>query len=135
MEYNALLERARKNLPEISVQTERFEIPKVVGHIQGNRTVISNFHQIAATLRRDVDHFLKYVLKELATPGDLTKSGLILGTKIPASRINDKIQQYVRDFVICPECRKPDTKLLKEDKITILKCSACGARRTIQIRV
>ncbi len=135
MDYNALLQRARKNLPEISVAAERFEVPKVVGHIQGNRTVISNFHQIAAVLRRDVNHVLKYVLKELATPGGLTKSALILGTKVPASRINEKIVQYVRDFVVCPVCRKPDTKLLKEDKVTILKCSACGARHPIQVRI
>ena len=135
MDYDTLLERARKHLPELSVATERFEVPKVVGHIQGNRTVISNFHQIATVLRRDIDHLLKYVLKELATPGNLTNSGLIFGTKIPASRINEKISQYVRTFVICPVCKKPDTKLLKDDKVTIIKCSACGARQPVQVRV
>ncbi len=135
MDYNTLLERARKELPEISVATERFEVPKVIGHIQGNRTVISNFYQIAAVLRREPEHLLKYVLKELATPGELTNNALIMGTKIPASRINEKIGQYVRDFVVCPVCRKPDTKLLKEDKVSILKCSACGARNPIQVRV
>lgn len=135
MEYKSLLERAIKSLPELSQATERFEIPRVVGHIQGNRTVISNFHQIASFLRRDADHLLKYVLKELAAPGELTKTALILGTKVPASRINEKISQYVKSFVICPECRKPDTKMLKEDKVTILKCSACGARHSVQVRL
>ncbi len=135
MDYNELLQRARKDLPEISVATERFEIPKVVGHIQGNRTVISNFAQIATTLRREPEHLLKYVLKELATPGEMTKSALIVGTKVPASRINEKIVQYVRDFVACPVCKKPDTKLLREDKVTILKCTACGARNPVQVRL
>ena len=135
MDYNILLERARKLLPELSVATERFEVPKVKGHIQGNRTVISNFHQIATTLRREPEHLLKYVLRELATPGELTKTALMMGTKVPASRINDKISQYARDFVFCPVCKKPDTKLLKEDKVTILKCSACGARHSVQVRI
>jgi translation initiation factor 2 subunit 2 len=65
--YDKLLKEARKNLPDAVFVKERFEIPKVMGHIQGNRTIISNFYQIANVLGRDVQHLLKYVLKELAT--------------------------------------------------------------------
>ena len=133
MNYKQLLQRAQKNLPEKSLEKERLEIPKALGHIQGNRTVINNFYQIADTVGRPVDHFLKYILKELATPGELSKSALILGTKISASRINEKIRQYVKELVICKECGRPDTKLVKEDKITFVKCSACGARHVVRI--
>ena len=114
-EYNKMLEHVRKNLPEVVFIKERFEIPKVVGHIQGNRTIVSNFLQIASALRREVDHLLKYVLKELATPGEIKKSGaLIMGTKVPASRINEKIRQYANEFVLCLECGKPDTQIIRE---------------------
>ena len=88
-DYKKMFEEVRKALPEVVFIKERFEIPKVIGHIQGNRTIVSNFLQIASNLRREVDHLLKYVLKELATPGEIKKScALILGTKVPASRIN-----------------------------------------------
>ena len=123
-----MLERGRKNLPKEALKSERFEVPKVVGHIQGSRTVISNFQQIAGSLRRDLDHLTKYILKELATPGELTKTALILGTKISASRINDKIRQYVKDFVVCKECGKTDTKLIREDRVMFIKCEVCGAK-------
>ncbi|MBS3133367.1 translation initiation factor IF-2 subunit beta [Candidatus Woesearchaeota archaeon] len=135
MEYEELLKRARKELPELSEEVARFEIPKARGHVQGNRTVISNFHQIAELVGRPVEHLLKYVLRELAAPGDLTSSALIIGTKIPASRINEKVVQYVKEFVICPECNRPDTKLVKEDKINFIKCSVCGAKRSIRVRI
>lgn len=135
MEYEELLKRARKELPELSEEVERFEVPKVFGHVQGNRTVISNFHQIANALGRPVEHLLKYVLRELATPGNLTSSALIIGTKIPASRINEKIRQYVKDFITCPECRRYDTKLVKEDKIDFIKCSVCGAKHSIRVKI
>ena len=98
--YESLLKRAQELLPQKSTAAERLEVPKVLGHIQGNRTVVSNFHNIADVIRRPADHFLKYILKELATSGELSKSALILGTKVPASRINEKIQQYLKDFVI-----------------------------------
>lgn len=133
--YENLLKRAQGLLPQKSKAAERLEVPKVLGHIQGNRTVVSNFHNIADIIRRPTDHFLKYLLKEFATSGELSKSALILGTKVPASRINEKIQQYLKDFVICPECKRPDTKLEREDNVTFIKCSACGARHAVKVRI
>ncbi len=130
-----MLEDVRKNLPDAVFLKERFEIPKVIGHIQGNRTIISNFLQISSDLRRDVSHLLKYVLKEIATPGEIKKSGsLILGTKVPASRINEKIRQYANDFVLCFECGKPDTKIEKEGDLNYMKCTACGAKNVVKMK-
>lgn len=135
MDYEKALKRARENLPESVFEKERFEIPKVKGHIEGNKTVISNFKQIASTLRRPVEHLLKYVLKELATPGDLRPSGLVMGTKVPASRINGKIKQYADEFVFCQDCGKPDTQLVKEGELLYKKCLACGAKKSVKSKI
>ena len=136
MDYKKMLEDVRKDLPEAVFIKERFEIPKVVGHIQGNRTILTNFIQIASTLRRDAEHLLKFVLKELATPGEIKKSGaLILGTKVPASRINEKIRQYANEFVLCFECGKPDTQIVKEGDLTYMKCTACGAKNIVKAKI
>ena len=135
-DYKKMLGEVRKNLPEAVFIKERFELPNVLGHIQGNRTIVSNFLQIASALRRDVDHLLKYVLKELATPGEVKKSGaLILGTKVPASRINEKVRQYANEFVFCFECGKPDTKLEKEGVLVYMKCTACGAKNIVKAKI
>ena len=135
MDYESLLERGKKQLPEIADKSERFELPKVLGHIQGNRTIISNFHQVAGVLRRGPEHLLKYLLKELAVPGELKKSGLIIGAKLPASRFNEKIAQYANDFVICSVCKKADTTFVKEDKFTFIKCQVCGAKQSVKVRI
>ena len=135
-DYEKMLEDARKSLPEVVFIKERFEIPKVLGHMQGNRTIVSNFLQIASALRRNVEHLLKYVLKELATPGEIKKSGaLILGTKVSASRINEKIRQYANEFVLCLECGKPDTQIIKEGELTYMKCTACGAKNFVKAKI
>jgi len=136
MDYKKLLKQARKELPETATTTERFEIPKVKGHIQGNRTIITNFQQIATLFRRDQEHVLKYILKELATPGEIKKSGsVIIGTKVSAGRINEKIKEYAHEFVFCPECGKPDTKLEKDEKFTFIKCLACGAKNYVKSNI
>ena len=135
-DYEKLLKKARKALPEHTTKKMRFEIPKVKGHLQGNRTVISNFVQIAQHMGRDPKHMLKYVLKELATPGEVKKTGVVIfGSKLAASRINDKIQQYADTFVLCKECGKPDTKLEKEGNIHYIKCQACGAKHSVYSKI
>ena len=131
MNYEELLKRAKSQLPEVSNEVERFVIPNVRGHIEGNKTIISNFMQIAQHIGRPPEHVLKFVLKELATPGERKRQFIVFGTKVPASRINEKIHKYFETFVMCKECGKPDTKMSKEGDIIFLKCNACGARYSI----
>jgi translation initiation factor 2 subunit 2 len=126
MNYQDLLKKAREELPETIKDTSRFEIPKVKGHLQGNTTVLSNFIQIAKTLGREPSHLLKYILKELASPGKLDGQRVILGSKISAKLINSKIRQYTLNYVLCSDCGKPDTKIIEEKGQTLLKCTACG---------
>ncbi|MBN2368632.1 translation initiation factor IF-2 subunit beta [Candidatus Woesearchaeota archaeon] len=128
MDYESLLRRAREKLPDSVLKTERFSIPKIRGHIQGNKTVLSNLYQIADILGTDFDHFLKYILKELATPVEIRKPLIILGRKIGASRINDKVKEYAHKFIICKECGKPDTSFVRQNRILFIKCNACGAK-------
>ena len=136
MEYEQLLKRARERLPQSVVERERFEIPKVKGHLEGNKTVVSNFTQIASTLRRPVEHLLKFILKELATPGDISRAGLlILGTKVPATRINEKIREYAYVFVLCPQDGKPDTDIVMEGEFAFLKCNACGYKHPVKSKI
>lgn len=131
MDYEALLERAKKALPEDKGAGNRFEIPKVKGHIQGSRTVVNNFVQIANFIGRDPNHLLKYVNKELATPGEIIKQAAIFKSKISAAKLNEKIEKYVNEFVVCKECGKPDTKLVKEGTVMFIKCQACGAKKSV----
>jgi translation initiation factor 2 subunit 2 len=133
MPYEELLKKARQELPESVFIKERFEIPKVKGFIQGNNTIVVNFVQIAKTLGREPEHLLKFVLKEIAAPGKLDGQRLIVGSKISASLINQKVKLYANTYVLCPECGKPDTKLIKEKTVSSLKCAACGAKHPVRL--
>tara|TARA_Y100000034_G_scaffold14075_1_gene14722 strand:+ start:30495 stop:30905 length:411 start_codon:yes stop_codon:yes gene_type:complete len=134
-DYEKLLEKARKEVPKKVLEVSRFEIIKVKGHFQGNKTIINNFYQISDNFHRDPKHLMKFILKELATPGELTKSALILGSKVPSARINEKINKYAKEFVICKECNKPETKLINNGNITTLRCLACGAHHPIKSKI
>jgi translation initiation factor 2 subunit 2 len=127
--YLELLKKAKKDIP---VQSgERFEVPKAV-IATGRQTAIKNFSDIAKTLRRDGKHIAKFLFKELAVPGSIRASELYLQGRIAQSLIDQRISEYVKEFVMCNECGKPDTVLQKIDKVDILKCEACGARRSVR---
>ncbi|MFT4311403.1 MAG: translation initiation factor IF-2 subunit beta [Candidatus Woesearchaeota archaeon] len=135
MDYKAMLKEAKESLPEPKKSAERFEIPKVRGQIEGSKTIVSNFYQIADILGRKPQHLLKYVLKELATPGTFRGQAVIFGSKLSASKINEKIAQYSEEFVFCKECGKPDTKMTKEGDIYYLRCQVCGARYSFHAKI
>ncbi|MFC1686827.1 translation initiation factor IF-2 subunit beta [Nanoarchaeota archaeon] len=132
MDYEKLLEKAEKELPEVSTNYDRFKLDKVKGHLEGNKTVLINLKQIAKQLNRDLNHLLKYLLRELATPGKIIGSRTILGTKVSASLINKKIKKYLSEFVICSECGKPDTELIEVEGVSYLKCLACGVKKPVK---
>ena len=135
MGYEELLKRGREALPESVKITARFEIPKVVGHVQGSKTIISNFLAIADAFNRDASHLLKFIQRELATPAQIEGQRLVMGRKLSSALINAKVQFYADTFVLCPDCKRPDTKLVKEDKVLFLKCTACGAKHPIRAKI
>lgn len=130
--YEEMLDEGLRNLPENVVKKERFEIPKVRGHIQGNKTVITNFKEIVDIFRREQAHFLKYLLKELASPGVIDGPRLVLSRKVSSSLINIKIEAYANTFVLCNTCGKPDTQIIEKEGVSYLKCTACGSQKQLR---
>ena len=135
MNYMELLDRAYSQLPETVFKSERFEIPKVESFIEGNRTFFVNFKSIVTTLRRDESHLMKFLFKELGTPGYIEGSRLVLQSKVNNRQLQDRINKYVKEYVLCLECGKPDTHIATIHGARTLACEACGARRPVrQIR-
>ena len=130
--YEELLNEAYKKVKVVKTGGERFEIPKVEGQISGKNTIITNIAQIASYLRRPLEHLARYLQKELAVPGKIEGDRLVLITKLNSQKVNEKVQQYAKEFVICPECQKPDTELIAEKGIKFKNCLACGAKSPIR---
>lgn len=133
-DYLALLDRAKDVLPETIENHERFALPELDILQEGKITVFRNFLDVTDKLRRDPQHVLQYLLKELGTPGNIEGRRVVFKAKINPQHINEKIMNYTETYVICSECGLPDTKIEKDDRTLILVCEACGARRSINIR-
>jgi translation initiation factor 2 subunit 2 len=135
MEYEELLDKLYKEVKPIKSSVERFEVPKVQGHVEGVKTIIKNINQICDLIRRDKNHFLKFLSRELAALAVTEDDRVIFNRKLNSAMINEKIQKYVDEFVICPECKKPDTELIKQGEFMFLHCLACGAKHSVRAKI
>jgi len=126
-DYHKLLKKAIKDLPEKLTSKERFQIPRGDVFYEGNTTILKNFTEIANLLNREGKHFFSYLLKELGTAGGQEGERAIFQGKIPGNRIQDRIKTYIENYVLCKECHKPDTCLVRENRTLIMRCEACGA--------
>ena len=133
-DYLALLDRAKIACPETIENHERFELPEMDVLQEGKITVLRNFIDITDKLRRDPQHLLQFLLRELGAPGNIEGRRAVFKAKISPQQINDKIQMYTETYVICSECGLPDTKMTKDGRTLMLECEACGARRPITVR-
>lgn len=133
-DYFTLLDRAKEKLPETAESHERFVVPELDILQEGKMTVIRNFIDVTDTLRRDPQHVLQFLLRELGTPGNLDGRRVILKSKISPGHVTEKIQTYTETFVICSECGRPDTKMTKEGRTLVLECEACGAHRPVNVK-
>ena len=134
-DYEKLLDEAYSKVKSIEGTGERFKVPKVEGRFEGKKTIITNFSQIASHIRRKPEHFQKFLLRELAASGQREGDRLVLNIKVPSAKINQKIEDYVKEFVLCKECNKPDTELIKEDRLSFIHCLACGAKHSVRSKI
>ena len=134
MSYDELLDQAYSKVKKVK-NNERFEIPKIEGHTQGSKTTLTNFSEVCKSLRRKPEHISKFLIKELGVPGKLEGDRLVLNKKISISNVNEKIPLYVKEFVICKECGKPDTELEKKDRFVFVHCLACGAKHSVRAKL
>ncbi len=130
--YDEMLSRAKAKLPQTTGSEVLFSVPKADVWISGSRTEIRNFLDLCDVIDRKPEHMLKYLNRELATPGNMDGPRLILKGKIGPNQVNQRISDYVKEFVLCPACGRHETVLLKEDRVTIMKCNACGAQNSVR---
>jgi translation initiation factor 2 subunit 2 len=132
-EYNNLLSRLRDALPETITSKARFNIPEPDALYEGKTTVLRNFGDIIDAINREPSHLMAFLLKEVGTAGNLEGRRAMFKGRVPVKQLVDRIKNYVDIFVLCSECQRPDTKLVKEGRTLILECEACGAHRPVRV--
>ena len=130
--YEDLLKKACAQMPEVSAKHERLEMPNLYVNTVGMRTIIANFKDVADALDRDPQHILKYLTREMATAATFQDSRAIFQGKFRRDSFERLLQRYLDSYVVCPICKRPDTRIVKEKRLSFLVCNACGAKSSIK---
>jgi len=132
MEYATALTRAYDVLPETPQESgDRLQVPDPEGQTDGAFTRLTNIEAIAKALGRESDHLHRSIQRDLGTSGQFDGSTARYSGTFDIADFEAAIDAYVTEFVTCSECGLPDTRLVTEDGVDMLRCEACGAFRPV----
>lgn len=132
-EYKKLLDKAYGELPEVLKEYSRFTTPQIEARIQGKVTVVQNLGEVSKTINRKPSMLAKYLLREFGTMGSSDDQRLLMKGQFRQQQVQEKFEEFLSLYVICPECGRPDTRIIQEMRVNFLKCEACGSRHPIGV--
>lgn len=132
-DYEKMLSKASDVLAEATVSQERLKIPKAIIMEEGKVTVVRNFMDIVEMINRDPKEVAKFLTKEFGIGMTIDGRRLIINRKISEEDFNNKMEQYMNVYVRCYECNSPDTEIIKEARVSLISCKACGAQHPINM--
>ena len=131
-DYEKLLKRIENNISQQTDSVSRFELPMVDVTWEGKKTILRNFIEFPKALRRDPTIIMQYLSKEFAVPAERVGDKVIFVGKRDQDDFKRLFEIYLKDYIECPTCTSPYTKVKKEHRISFLICEACGAKSTIK---
>ncbi|TLN02921.1 translation initiation factor IF-2 subunit beta, partial [bacterium] len=94
----------------------RFQPLKADVSRMGNQTFLQNFKAICDQLNRDPHHVLKFISKELATAATQKDTYVVFQGRFSENQVQRLVSRYISDFVVCPVCKLPDTRIDKRGR-------------------
>ncbi|KAF1822222.1 uncharacterized protein K489DRAFT_320161 [Dissoconium aciculare CBS 342.82] len=101
---------------------------KIEGKGNGIKTVIVNLANVAGQLARPGNYVIKYFGFELGaqTNIDPKDDRWIINGAHDASKLQDYLDGFINKFVLCKECKNPETVINIKDQKLLMDCKACG---------
>jgi len=126
---------------DVSDPFYRYKMEKLQSKIEGKgngiKSVIVNLSSVAASLSRPPVYLVKFFGFELGAQtntGDNNDRWIINGAH-EASKLQDYLDSFITKFVLCKECKNPETDLsISKDQQIIRNCKACGQRTMVESR-
>ena len=109
---------------------------KIEGKGNGIKTVVANLSSVAQSLARPPAYVIKYFGFELGAQTNTNPADdrWIINGAHEASKLQDHLDGFITKFVLCKNCKNPETDVIIKDGNIILDCKACGQRSQVDLR-
>lgn len=110
---------------------------KIEGKGNGIKTVVANLSSVAHSLSRPPSYVIKYFGFELGAQTNINPSDdrWIINGAHEASKLQDHLDGFISKYVLCKNCKNPETDVVIKDGYILLDCKACGQRSNVDIRL
>lgn len=110
---------------------------KIEGKGNGIKTVVANLSSVAHSLSRPPSYVIKYFGFELGAQTNINPSDdrWIINGAHEASKLQDHLDGFISRFVLCKNCKNPETDVVIKDGNILLDCKACGQRSNVDLRL
>jgi len=112
----------------------RYKMPKISGKIEGRgngiKTLLVNVREVAMALNREAPEVTKFFGTELGAQTTFeaeTDRAIVNGAHSDVLLL-EKMRIYIEKFVLCGNCKLPETHYKIKDSIITQRCLACGAK-------
>ncbi len=137
IDFNSIVDEAYQ-IMERHMNGEPLILPNVEVEIGTTRLHWKNVKEFLRVIRRHPDHFIDFLRKELPgkevswVSGSKSDGLIIHGKRQKQKDVADLVLKYVDIYVLCPSCKKVDTKMIKESSKTYqFQCEDCGMTKYI----
>jgi translation initiation factor 5 len=105
-------------------------MPKLACSVRkNNKTYFTNLSDIAKALHRPELEILKWFGYTLGS--SVNSKDFALNGKYDEAELQNYLQQYINDYILCATCNNPETTYSVVDKRIIRKCKACSAESPV----
>lgn len=116
----------------------RYKMPKLVGKVEGRgngiKTVLVNVNDVALALKREPAEVTKFFGCELGAQTTFSDDRAVVNGAHRDADLQVQLSKYIEHFVLCANCRLPETHYKIKDGIISQKCLACGHRESVDMR-
>jgi translation initiation factor 5 len=117
----------------------RYKMPRMVGKVEGRgngiKTVLMNVKEVADSLKRDAPEVTKFFGCELGaqTTYAVESDRAVVNGAHRDIDLQTHLNRYIEHFVLCRNCRLPETHYKIKEGIISQKCLACGHKESVDM--
>ncbi len=118
----------------------RYKMPRIIGKIEGRgngiKTVLFNVIEVSQSLNRDPQEVTKFFGCEFGsqtTYATDTDRAIVNGAHQDKD-LQTHIHKYIENFVLCKNCRLPETTYKIKDGAITQRCAACGSKTNVDMQ-
>jgi translation initiation factor 5 len=117
----------------------RYKMPRIVAKVEGRgngiKTVLVNVVDVGASLNREAPEITKFFGCELGSQTTYsadTDRAIVNGAHTEQD-LQNHLRKYIENFVLCKNCKLPETHYKFKAGIISQKCLACGNKDSVDM--